>query len=332
MLEKTIATIALDNRDFPSFAAKLEEAVQWIELAAAQGAELAVLPEVINRYCGDGPGNPRKLPAEEEILDDWQRQTEPLFDAARRCGLAVTIPITHTLGDGKYVNCFYLVSREGEILGRYQKLRPTPGALKNGAEPGQVSLIEWDGLKIGGAICFDTHFPWVFDAQARAGADLFLVPSLWPGGDYLSYYALRYSTPIALAYPAWSRIIDIDGREIVAGGYRNETLRFGFGAPVYVATINFDRVALYADHNQQRMVDVQRAYGKKVRVTFQQQNCMFYLESRDPELTVQEVMQRFELIPQRQHLDESEELCRRHGGAGPAATEPAAAAPFQSHT
>jgi predicted amidohydrolase len=310
MNEKTIAAISLSNRDFPSFEAKLAEAATWIEHAAGSGAQLAVLPEEINNYRGDGPGNPLALSLAEMAVDDWRRAIAPLFDVAVRCRIAVTAPLL-VRENGSLSNSFFMISRQGEVLGRYDKMRPAPGEFEGGVRPGSLPrLIEWEGLRIGGAICFDTLFPDVFRCQAEMGADLFLVPSLWPGGSYLNYYALVFSTPIVLAYPAWSRIIDITGREVAAGGYRNETLRFGFGAPVVMATLNFDRVSLYGNINQERIVEVERRYGAKVRVLFDQQNCMFYLESRSPDLTVTDVMKEFELVPCRKYLSDFERAIR----------------------
>jgi len=84
MNEKTIAAIALSNRDFDSFADKVAEAAMWVEHAANNGAQLVLLPEVINNYRGDGPGNDRALTAKEMALDDWQSDTAPLFEVARR--------------------------------------------------------------------------------------------------------------------------------------------------------------------------------------------------------------------------------------------------------
>jgi predicted amidohydrolase len=299
MNEKTLAAISLDNRDFPSLRAKLEEAARWIELAAAQGAELAVLPEMLNAYRGDGPDNPHRMTPAEIALDDWQAACSPLLDAARRAATAVTVPLIIRRGNCLH-NSFFLASKTGELLGEYHKAFLTDQELSNGIQPGRSRLIEWEGLKVGGAICFDTNFPHVFARQADA--DLFLIPSLWPGGAQLNHYALEHAAPIVLAYPAWSRIIDIDGRELASGGYRNETLRFGYGSAVVLSTINFDRVQLHADYNQEKMLAVQQHYGPRVRIRFDQPNCLFILESRSSDLTVREVMQRFDLISRRQYL------------------------------
>lgn len=302
MNERRISVIALSSRNYPSFASKLQEAVRWLEIAAGHGSNLAVLPETLNLYCGDGAVNTHAPGLEDLALDDWETPTAPLREAACRLGLAVTIPVL-VREDGRLVNVFHLVSRDGEILGAYRKRYPAYGEVLEGLPGGRPEpLIPWEGIKIGGAICFDTWFPDVFETQAADGAQLFLIPSLWPGGTFLNSSALKLSVPIALAYPAWSRIIDMDGREIASGGYRNETLRFGFGAPVYTAAINFNRVAIHADFAQQRMLEVERAYGPRVRVRFDQDNCLFYLESRDPDLDVREILDRFELVTLQQYF------------------------------
>jgi hypothetical protein len=167
---------------------------------------------------------------------------------------------------------------------------------------GNEPLLEWEGLKVGGAICFDTYYQGIFEQQAQEGADLFLVPSLTPAGQVLDYYALAYGKPIVLAYPAWSRILDRDGMELAAGGYRCETLRFGFGTPIVMATVNFDAVTLFADFNQEKVVDVQQHYGKRVRIRFNQPNCLFFLESRCPDLPIGEVMRAFGLISRQEYF------------------------------
>lgn len=302
MIERTISVISLSNRSFPSFEAKLQEAIRWLEIAATHGSDLVVLPEALNIYFGDGAASLQALSLEEAALEDWETSTAPLREAARRLGLAVTIPVLVREGS-RLVNTFHLASRDGEILGSYRKRYPAYGEVLAGL-PGEdpQPLIVWEGIKIGGAICFDTWFTDVFETQAAAGAQLFLIPSLWPGGTFLNSSALKLSTPMALAYPAWSRIIDIDGREIAAGGYRNETLSFGFGSPVYTASLNFNRATIHADQAQHRMVELERAYGTRVRVRFDQDNCLFFLESRDPALSVEEILTRFDLVTLQQYF------------------------------
>lgn len=302
MNERTLAAVSLSNRDFPSFQAKIEDAARWVALAGKQGADLVVLPECLTTYRGDGVGNPTRLTYDQTALDDWRTSCATLIDAAKAARVAVTVPVLIRDDIGLH-NVFYLVDADGNVAGRYSKMFPTPEELDEGVVPGGVQpLIAWDGLKVGGGICFDTCFSDGLYQQARAGADLILVPSLWPGGTDLEHFARQESTPVAVAYPAWSRIIDQTGRVVAEGGHRNETLRFGFGSPIITATINFDRVALYANLNQEKMVTVQQHFGRDVRIEFDQPNCVFYLESRSKDLTVQQIIEKFGLISYREYF------------------------------
>jgi predicted amidohydrolase len=301
MDERNIAAIALSNRDFPSLQSKLLEAAEWLALAAGAGADMVVFPETINRYCGDGPNNPLRQPCDEIALDHWQRDCAVLIESAIQNKVAATIPVLRRDGD-VLSNCFFLISKDGRILGEYKKRCPTIYEIESNIPPARTQLIEWEGLQVGGAICFDTLFPEVFSDQVEAGARLFLVPSLWPGGSNLDFYALEHSCPIVLAYPAWSRILDANGSELAAGGHRSETLRFGFGSPVVMAPINFDSVVLYGNENQQKMVDVQRHYGRRVRIAFDQKNVIFFVESRCADLSIEEVVRQFGLMPRRAYL------------------------------
>ncbi len=310
MNEKTIAAISVSNRDFPNFEAKLEETARWLELAANQGAELAVLPESMNLYKGDGPGNPEAIAIADAALDDWQEACKTLIDAAVRHRIAVTVPV-FVRESGVIFNVWQLVSKTGETLGCYRKMYPTTGELDDQVQPGGAQpLIEWEGLKLGGAICFDTYFEDVVASQAGQGMDLLLIPSLWPGGRQLNHYARTYEIPIVVAYPAWSRIIGIDGRVVAEGGYRNETLRFGLDVPVRVATINFDRATVCMDVSQQLIEQIYRDHGEKVRIEFDQDDCAHYIESRSADLTVDQLLAEYGLQRRRAYLDDCAKLCK----------------------
>lgn len=298
MNEKTIATIALREEGFASFEETLEEASRWLEFAAAQGADLAVLPETINllhRRSGSAA-------LEDFALDNWREATATLCETAARAKVSLILPLLVREG-GVLANRFYVIAKDGTSLGFYQKRVPAVGETACVVESGNTGPIPWEGLRIGGGICIDLYFPQVvFDPQIEDGADFFVIPSYTPGGSLLDSCALITGVPFVLAYSPWSRILDRDGTELAAGGYRSETLRFGFASPVLLATINFDAVTLFADFNQNKVREVARHYGRDVRVRFNQHNCVFMLESRSPDLSVREVMRHFGLVSRRDYM------------------------------
>ena len=298
MNEKTIATIGLRDGGFADLQAVLREAANWVEAAAAQGANLAVLPETINLLHRSTD----HFPLEEFALEDWRTQTALLCEAAAKHRISLVLPLL--VRDGAALaNRFYVLSRDGSELGFYQKRAPAAGERLAGVLSAPTAPIRWEGLLLGGAICIDVYFHHhVFDPQIEAGADIFVIPSMTPAGASLEYCAVTYGVPFVLSYSPWSRILDRDGRELAAGGFRSETLRAGFGTPVQQAIINFDAVSLFADFNQEKLKEVQRHYGHKVRIRFDQPNCVFVLESRSADLSIHEIMRQFGLVSRRDYF------------------------------
>ncbi len=297
MNEKTIAAISL-HEGYDDFACTIRDASMWITQAAADGVDLAVLPETINLLNRKS----HSLPLADSALDDWRSATAELCSAAVDAHISLVLPLL-VRENGSLVNRFYLLAKTGEVLGHYDKVAPASGERAAGVRGFLHRPIEWEGLKLGGAICVDVHYPQhVFAPQVELGADFFVIPSYTPAGPLLDAYALMYGVPMILAYSQWNRILDRDGREIASGGYRHETLRQGFGSPIVQATINFDSVALFADVNQEKMLDIQRRYGSKVCVRFDQPSCVFLLESRSHDVTVAELMREFELVSRRDYI------------------------------
>ncbi len=298
MNEKTIATIALRDHGFADLQAVLREAAHWVEAASLQGADLAVLPETINLLHQSA----HDAPPEHLALEDWRSETAMLCDAAARHRISLVLPLL--VRDGTTLaNRFYLLSRDGSELGFYQKQVPATGERLAGVQPARNTPLRWEGLTLGGGICIDVYFPKsVFDPQMEAGADLFVIPSMTPAGAFLDSCAVLYGVPFVLAYSPWSRILDRDGKELAAGGFRSETLLAGCGVPLQQATINFDAVSLFADFNGEKIQALQRHYGPKVRIRFDQSNCLFFVESRSFDLSIGEIMREFGLISRRDYF------------------------------
>ncbi len=316
--KKTIATIALRDGGYSSLDAVLREAARWVDFAAVQGAQLAVLPETINLLHRTRDA----APIEEFALEDWRQATALLCETAARAKISLVLPLLVRDG-GVLANRFYVLSKDGTSPGFYQKRVPALGERSSGVKAGISKPIAWEGLKMGGGICIDLYFPnAVFDSQMTDGADFFVIPSYTPGGILLDSCAVTCGVPVVLAYSPWSRILDRDGSELAAGGYRSETLRYGFGSPVLLANVNFDAVTLFADLNQDQMDEVARCYGAEVRIRFNQHNCLFTLESRSPHLSVAEIMHRFGLISRRDYMAQLDPAASG-SQPGPAGQEPA---------
>ncbi|MFS2052106.1 carbon-nitrogen hydrolase family protein [Variovorax sp. CT11-76] len=155
--------------------------------AAAEGAELAVLPEY---FCMMGARDTDKLALRETAGAGTVQGF--LADAAREFGLWIvggTLPIESTDADHVF-NSSLAFSPEGKCVARYDKIHlfffdngrerfDERRVIAPGAEPVLFELPSRDGhaWRIGLSVCYDLRFPELYRALSRQGADLLLVPS-----------------------------------------------------------------------------------------------------------------------------------------------------------
>ena len=294
---RRICAIALEVGEYSDFTAKEKQAICLLEAAARQGARLAVLPETINLYCGDGPNNPRALSPSDAAFDDLT-PVKNLLARARELNIALAFGL-FIRERGELYNRMYLFGNDGRKLGYYTKRNPTAEELAEGVRPGpeQQPLMDWDGIPTGGAICFDTHFEEVFASQQRDGARLILIPSLWDGGRWLPSFAFRYSLTLAVAYGAWSRIIHSDGRILAENGHRSEAVRFGHFPPLAIADVNFDTGTFHICRNIDKLPALLAEYGSRLHYVPDEQNSVFYLSSLSSDFTIADLARQFNLLP-----------------------------------
>jgi predicted amidohydrolase len=74
--------------------------------------------------------------------------------------------------NGHLFNSLFVIGRDGRILGRHRKLRPTPGSegWSISGEPGRPVPV--DGLNVGLLICADSYKPQPAQRLRDAGAQL----------------------------------------------------------------------------------------------------------------------------------------------------------------
>jgi deaminated glutathione amidase len=168
----------------PDVRANLEAAGTLLRQAAAEGAELALLPEY---FCIMGLKDTDKLAARETFgqgpIQDFLAHT------AQTLGLWIvggTLPLTAT-DPARARNSSLAFSPSGQCVARYDKMhlfRFAQGqeaydetrVLEPGAKPVSFELPSSDGhsYKVGMSVCYDLRFPELYRTLQ---ADLLLVPS-----------------------------------------------------------------------------------------------------------------------------------------------------------
>ena len=146
----------------------------WATLASQRGSDLVLFPELWSTG-GD--------------LPNWERHATPLgvglfselAKLASELGLAIGGSMLER-NDGRVYNTFALFGTRGEHLAVYRKLHlfalmQEDKWLTAGDTP---ALLDAPWGRTGLAICYDLRFGELFRHYALAGAELALLPAMWP--------------------------------------------------------------------------------------------------------------------------------------------------------
>jgi predicted amidohydrolase len=173
---------ALQMVSTPSVERNLAAASALVERAAAEGAELAVLPEY---FCFMGKSDRDKLAIAEPFGNGLIQSA--LAEAARRSRIWLvggTLPLASDEGE-RVMNANLVFSPQGECVARYDKIhlfRYDNGkehydegrTLKAGGTPATFAAGPW---RVGLSVCYDLRFPELYRALMRPPCDLICVPS-----------------------------------------------------------------------------------------------------------------------------------------------------------
>jgi N-carbamoylputrescine amidase len=152
----------------------LKRSLHFIERAAADGADLVVLPELANSGCGLGSREPEGVLAEEipggPTVRGWR-------EAAEASGVCVVGGLLEREGDVLRNSAIIL---DPGLVGRYRKTHLWDRE-KLLYEPGR-ELPVFDTVlgRIGLLICYDAWFPEAVRTLALRGAQMICVPSNAP--------------------------------------------------------------------------------------------------------------------------------------------------------
>jgi len=163
----------------PDRDANLASAVAMVRDAAAQGAQVILLPELFETpyFCKD------QDPAHFDLARP--RQDNPALKqlAALAAELSVVLPVSFFERAGRaYFNSLVVTDADGRELGLYRKshIPDGPGYQeKFYFRPGDTGFKVWPTRfgRIGVAICWDQWFPEAARAMALMGAEILMYPT-----------------------------------------------------------------------------------------------------------------------------------------------------------
>ncbi len=177
MREVTVACVQMRMQE--EVQANIETADRLLQQAAAQGAQVVLLPELFERpyFC-------------QERCYDYYRFAAPVTENAavrhfqkRAAALKVVVPVSFYERDGNVLyNSVAMLDADGGILGVYRKTHIPDDHYyqeKFYFTPGDSGFRVFDTRygRIGVGICWDQWFPETARCMALSGAELLLYPT-----------------------------------------------------------------------------------------------------------------------------------------------------------
>ncbi|KAJ5908648.1 hypothetical protein N7495_001330 [Penicillium taxi] len=169
------------------------KACDYIIQAAADGAEIAVLPEY--HLSGWAPEDPRWA-VHAGDAEKYLRKYQGLAKELNICLVPGTIIEKHHGHDraDSFFNTAYFISNDGSVLGSYRKKNiwhpERPHLTSSGLE--RHVAIDTPIGRVGMLICWDLAFPEAFRELIADGANIVIIPTFWTPHD-ASAEALRYN-------------------------------------------------------------------------------------------------------------------------------------------
>jgi predicted amidohydrolase len=173
----------------PDRARNLTRTGELVAEAAAKGAQLVVLPEVV---AWRGPREDES--ANTEPIPGPTSEAMASLACLHRIVLCAGSWLERGADGGRPFNTTCVFGRDGRLLARYRKIHlfdveiPGQVTVKESATraPGSEATTVETGLgTLGLSICYDVRFPELYRRLARAGAELLVVPSAFtaPTGE-----------------------------------------------------------------------------------------------------------------------------------------------------
>jgi len=176
------ALLQLCSSDDP--AANLPNTIALLRQAQADGAQIALTPEVTNCVSTSRAGQNAVLQTEED-----DQTLAAIRTLAAELGLWVLIgslALKTGDADGRFANRCFLIGPDGAITARYDKIHmfdvqvsETETYHESAAfRPGdRAVVVDTPFARLGLSICYDLRFPMLYRSLAQAGAEVICVPA-----------------------------------------------------------------------------------------------------------------------------------------------------------
>lgn len=269
--------------------------------------DIICLPETINLSWVD------EQPTLSEVAEEEHSHgpiTSMIAEVAKAQNCYIICPIV-TKKDGHFYNSAILLDRQGKTEGVFHKVHPVsteiiPGQYykSTGVTPGAVnpSVYTTDFGKVGMQICFDANWTEPWNSLSTDGAELVGFPSQGPFTNTLRNHAWMNQYAIVSATGEDTQIVDKTGDTIALDG---EFVKW------VCAPVNLEKEIVQIWPQVLKFKDIQKKYGRKVRIKIYHEENWATLESLDPDIKVKDILRDYEIPTFKEQIKEATEIQER---------------------
>ncbi len=286
---------------------RIKSVLERMEELSGLEPDIICLPELFSTMYIQEKISPEEAAEDEKIPGPI---TGRIAEFAGKYRCYVVCPV-YTRNKGHIYNSSALIDRKGQIAGVYHKTHPskaemfpngTPGT---GITPGILNqpVIQTDFGKVGMQIGYDAYWNDGWDNLKNQRADVILFSSDFPGGKMLNHYALQNSCYIISSTAGDARIIDISGNDLHAS---STFIRYGWD------TINLGKVIIDSWPTNEILPEIFSKYSDKLNFRIWDNNWTATVESRDPDIKIQDVFKEFNITPTEELYKRTEEVQKKY--------------------
>jgi beta-ureidopropionase len=229
-------------------------------------------------------------------------------DYSRQNNCYTVCPV-NTRRDGRIFNSAVVFDRSGSKIGLYEKIHLTDYEIKDGYSCGPLfqPVIKTEFGPIGIQICFDIEWDDGWTMLRKQGAKIIFWPSAFSGGKCVSTKAWEHKCIVAAATGKnTARLCDISGEVIAQTGIWNSNL--------YCAPLNMEKAFLHTWPAVLRFGEIQKQYGRNIRITNFHEEEWSVIESLSPDVNVMDILKEYELKTHEQLTLDTELLQQKSRG------------------
>lgn len=219
------------------------------------------------------------------------------FSKSNSCYIVCPV---YTSENGAVFNSAVIIDRQGKNTGEYHKIHLTEGEISMGLTPGNLTppVFETDFGTIGVQICFDLLWDDGWKNLRDQGAEIVFLPSAFPGGQMVNAKAWQHKyVVVSSTRKHTSKICDITGAEVYKTGIWNPGL--------ICAPVNLEKAFLHLWPYVRRFPEIQKKYGRDVRITIYHEEEWAIIECLSSHLKVKDILAEFELRTHEEHVQDA---------------------------